>query len=173
MNKKFLAAVAVALCSAFAAPVFAQNACHGNACKGDKCKTEKCEKGKCAKADCKTSCEQAECKQVACPFENLNLTDAQKVKIKALNEKRRAQAKDAREKKNAVQRDGAKQCRADYLAELKQILTPEQYVKYLENAYSEGGRPMPQGKPGMHQGMKNMKHAKGDCKAGECPKNKK
>ena len=52
-----------------------------------------------------------------------------------------------------------KETRANYLAQLKQILTPEQYTQFLENNYLN--RPM------FNKMNKNGKNGKGDRKAGK------
>lgn len=154
MNKKIFAAVAVALAGAFAAPVFAQNTCPRQGCDPAKCAPEKC-----TKADCKNPCADAKC-----PFDNLNLTADQKTKLKALNTERRQKAAEARKDRKQC----GKECRADYLAKVKEILTPEQYVKFLESNYTDGAaRPRQQ----MHG--KHGHDRKADCKRQDCTANKK
>lgn len=84
-------------------------------------------------------------------FEGINLTDAQKAKIKALREEQRAQkeaAKKARgekkENKESLTAEQRQQMRAEkqakrqqakenFNAKVKAILTPELYAKFLEN----------------------------------------
>lgn len=96
-------------------------------------------------AECCT--EQAVCSEND-PFAGLNLTDAQKAKIKGLNaecHKQRKEAKDAKKAAAKAAREekarNANESRRSYLAKVKEILTPEQYVTYLENAYVNIGRP--------------------------------
>ncbi len=150
MNKKIFAAVAVALCSAFAAPAFAQNACPQNGCK-----PADCAPAKCSKADCGKPCADAKC-----PFDNLNLSADQKTKLQALNSERRRNAAEARKQAASAKKQCGKDCRADYLAKVKEILTPEQYVKFLENNYTDGAaRP-----------RHNMKDKKDNRQNANCPR---
>lgn len=83
------------------------------------------------------------------PFEGLNLTDQQKAKLEELKQadikqkkQLKEQSKQLKEQKKAeakAKKDAARQKRAqerrDYLAKIKSILTPEQYVQYLENNF--------------------------------------
>ena len=96
------------------------------------------------------------------PFEGLNLTEAQQNSIKQLNanrkEARKAQMKankENRKKMKAEMRNQHKASKKAYLNEVKAILTPEQYVSFLENSYmNASGR----------KGHKNAMHNKGDKK---------
>lgn len=92
-----------------------------------------------------------ECKEGFCPFEGLDLTDAQKEQLKQLRESNKAEqaakkadkkaeqaAKKADKKaeqaaKKEAKRDAREQAQREQLAKVKAILTPEQYVAYLEN----------------------------------------
>lgn len=144
-----------------AIPTFAQSK---PACDGDnKCKQETV----CCRQDKK--CNKPDSCRKAALFEGIQLTDAQKAKVEALNAKMYKERQEARqefakgkadakkavkdlskdEKKAAKQAgkdarraemkarcEAAKASKAAYLAEMKTILTPDQYVKYLENAYT-------------------------------------
>lgn len=97
----------------------------------------KCDK----KCDKTIQCEKAGkgCKKDAvCPFEGLNLSEAQQLKVKALQEKqqieRKAKKEDIKAKKEA-RKEERKLAKQNYLKELKSILTPEQYVQFLENQF--------------------------------------
>ncbi len=72
------------------------------------------------------------------PFDGLNLSAEQQTKLDALKAERKAnreaQAK-LRQEARKAKRDGACAARAAQLAKIKKILTPEQYVKFLENSY--------------------------------------
>lgn len=129
MNKKLIVA-ALGLCALVATPAaFAQTS--GN----DNGKKE-------LKADKRGGKRGAEAPN---PFEGLNLTADQQTKLEALKkeckEARMAKAetrqKQAQERKN-VNREEAKKARTEELAKIKAILTPEQYVKFLENSYLTG-----------------------------------
>ena len=73
------------------------------------------------------------------PFEGLTLTDAQQSKLKEVTDKQKAQRTE-KKKEAGKQREQARQerktKRSAYLKEVKAILTPEQYVTFLENAYN-------------------------------------
>lgn len=97
------------------------------------------------------------CKQGARLFEGVNLTAEQQTKLAALRESQQAKAaqawgerakmsKEVRKERAKVAREEARKDRAErdsmmkankraYLDGVKQILTPEQYVVFLENAY--------------------------------------
>lgn len=129
MNKKLIVA-ALGLCVLVATPAaFAQTS--GN----DNGKKE-------LKADKRGGKRGAEAPN---PFEGLNLTADQQTKLEALKkeckEARMAKAetrqKQVQERKN-VNREEAKKARTEELAKIKAILTPEQYVKFLENNYLTG-----------------------------------
>lgn len=68
------------------------------------------------------------------PFEGINLTDAQKSQLSNLEQNRKKDgAKKEKSDKDAASRKNKRDARKAYLEEVKQILTPEQYVTYLEN----------------------------------------
>ncbi|MCH5345638.1 MAG: hypothetical protein J1E63_00930 [Muribaculaceae bacterium] len=90
------------------------------------------------------------------PFEGLNLTDAQKAQLKQLQETRKAertakatQDKEARKAKKEAAKADRKAARKAYLEQIKAILTPEQYVQYLENIATEKSAVNKQAKKGM------------------------
>lgn len=99
-------------------------------------------------------------------FEGLNLTAEQQSALDALKanrnqaraEKRKEmKGKDKEARKEALKdaRQQARQSRVEYLNEIKKILTPEQYVKYLENSYLKQGNPA--ARPGHKKGHKGPK----------------
>lgn len=123
MKKLIVALAAVAMTGGFAA-------------KADVCRQECENNNNCAAADCSAAkCAQPECKG-ACPFDNLNLTDAQKEQFKAL----RAKKAEARKAQKDAKKQAKSDCRRAELAEIKAILTPEQYVQFLENNYVQRGK---------------------------------
>lgn len=84
------------------------------------------------------SCTAPQGKAAYNPFAGLNLTEQQQAKLDALKQEKQA-AKEAAKKDKAdrkqADRAKAQQSRADDLAKIKAILTPEQYVTFLENNY--------------------------------------
>ena len=125
------------------------------------------------------------------PFEGLNLSEAQQTKLAELKKSDKAQRGT---KKNATCNqatcnqncDSAKQSnqkqriadrrtmRSEYLGQVKQILTPEQYTKFLENNYvnASSRKCQPNGKlntKGNRRGDLNKKHANGGKTRGQKP----
>lgn len=123
--KKLIAAIAVIAATAgFSASAKENDRTH--------CSTPDCcpPDRECTTADC--NCDSTRCTpRPACPFEDLNLTDEQKQKIQDLKKKqvenRKAKADNRRESREEAMRNE--------LAQLKAILTPEQYTKLLENNF--------------------------------------
>lgn len=114
------------------------------------CAPANCNQTQCVPAaNCnQTQCIPANCdynRGRNCPFANLNLTDAQKQQLQSLNQKYDAQKselkKDNKTRNEAAKtefRKQAKQMQEQRLADIKKILTPEQYTLYLENCYMTG-----------------------------------
>lgn len=92
------------------------------------------------------------------PFEGLNLTAEQTEAIKAIPTPREVMkaAKKQQGDSNTGFRTMMLDVRKNYLAQVKQVLTPEQYTQFLENFY-----------------VKQMPMGKKDKKAGHGPKGKK
>lgn len=87
-----------------------------------------------------------DCRKAACPFDGLNLTDAQKSQLQQLNESRREARKAQAENRKADKQrgDSARMAerragKKEYLEQVKAIIGPEQYVVFLENFYVNGG----------------------------------
>lgn len=97
----------------------AQTPAAGSCCGKQKACTE-------AKAQC---CDKQKAECAATPFDGLNLSDKQKAQIQALREECQKESQAARKQK-ADDRKARKEAK---LAKIKSILTPEQYVKFLEN----------------------------------------
>lgn len=109
-------------------------------------------------------------------FDGIALTEAQQTKLNELEAKQQAQRqarqaemkeKKAAEKAEKQQRDQKdkearmaqkKAAKQEYLKQIQAILTPQQYVQFLENNVKLGH----EGKPGMHKGMKEGRGQKGD-----------
>lgn len=135
MKKIFAAAIAALL---FAAPsMFAADPAN---CSRKNCQQQNCQQPNCTQQPCQQVCDRATLNcQRPCPFDGLNLTADQQARIKALQETCRAenrQDKADRKAEKARQRDDR---RRQYLNNVKEILTPEQYVTFLENNFINGG----------------------------------
>lgn len=98
---------------------------------------------KCTNTECthQKKCDK-DCKKAINPFEGLNLTADQQAKLEALKQNCPAKAerqKADKQSKNDEQKANMKAQRAqgkrDFLAQVKGILTPEQYVQFLENSF--------------------------------------
>ena len=126
MNKKVLFAGIIALTGVFASASAQQPQQNQAAC---------CTEQSCAKPTSK-----------ACtynPFAGLNLTEQQQAQIDALKQEQKAAREAAKKDKADRQqqdRQQAKDARAQNLAKIKAILTPEQYVTFLENSYLSAGQ---------------------------------
>lgn len=94
-------------------------------------------------------------------FEGITLTPDQQTKIAALQDKckkERADKKDAKKQERADRRNAAKEAKKARLAAMKDILTPEQYVVFLENMVVNPAPQGPRMAPGRgHKDMKDMK----------------
>lgn len=137
-----------------------------------------CAPQNCAQVYCQqTNCPQANCTQVPCDrqykarpaqcngfscFNGLNLTDTQKQQLQALcknyGEKRQALRGDAKQNKQRNDslkkdlRNKAQDLKRQQLADIKKILTPEQYTQFLEQNYINNGP--------RHAARGNFKHHK-------------
>ncbi|MCM1369769.1 MAG: hypothetical protein NC204_05285 [Candidatus Amulumruptor caecigallinarius] len=100
------------------------------------------------------------------PFANLNLSEDQKSKIKTLgSENRKAKtefmqkAGTARENKDTTFKfkKGIKELKTNYLKGLREILTSDQYIQFLENNYVNNSGSKIGGKHGMKSGKSDFK----------------
>lgn len=174
MNKKILA-LAIAAVTLMASSASArENRCANN---GNNCKIEKCEKNVCKKDNCKKqACKKDNCKQNVCkpgtrdckkkcnPFEGLNLSQEQQTRIAAIPTPRQVM-KAAVEKgdvKHENVREYVRTVRADYLNNVKQVLSSDQYTKFLENNFINAPAKKDQ---------KNGKFGKGHKQYNKCKKN--
>ena len=90
-----------------------------------------------------------------CPFDKVTgITAEQKAKLQALSPKKDKEAakadKQAKREEQKAKRDAA---RKEYLNSVKQILTPEQYVEFLEISFVNQSGPH---KHAMHKGAQKM-----------------
>lgn len=185
MTKKIMT-FAVALATIFAGSAFAQDngalkkgargACTQTECKKECTKDKKdcAKKGDFKRGDKKCCKDSA---KVYNSFAGLNLTADQQSKLKVIPTPKavmKAAKKDKLE--NGVNpRDFARTVRQDYLSQVKQVLTADQYVQFLENNYvnqpakQKQGNKAPQGqKKGKGQkSFKGQKEFKGGQKDGQ------
>lgn len=169
MKKTFLTSI-IALAALVAMPAAAQT--DGTS---DATRTEQCAKD-CKKKEKKLRHAGRHDMNRSNAFEGITLSEEQKEALKAL----RPQRPEKRERQQAdsvAPRDSHKKMRAEYVNGVKQILTPDQYVVFLENivindAMIPGGNEMRQHGPKGPQGVKghgkDVKH-KG-AKDGKGPK---
>lgn len=115
-------------------------------------------------------------------FEGITLSDTQKEALKALRPQRPEQKKDGEKRDSVTPRHNREKMRADFVNGVKGILTPEQYVIFLENIVirdakipgagqdmHKGG--MPKGEKGkMHQGGKGPKRDAKGPRDGKTPR---
>jgi hypothetical protein len=144
MKKILLSAVVVTM------SLFSFNAmAHGKQCDKKDCQKETCDKHKkCDKME-KTNCTN--------PFVGIELTKAQQEKLEALKAScpikvnKKADRKKFHQYRDSIARDA----KVKHLAEVKKILTPEQYVQFLENMVLNSPKKAPKhGHHGMHKGKK-------------------
>lgn len=97
---------------------------------------------------CPEGCTPATCTAPQCnkpcfdPFAGLNLSADQQTKLQALKAECKAQKQQTKADKKALRQQAKADCKARraenrkaMLAKVKDILTPEQYVTFLENAF--------------------------------------
>lgn len=152
--KKFILSLAFVTAGVFAFNAAAQDSC----CNSEKtcCQTPE---GDCCQAQGKPGKAPK-----ANPFEGLNLTEQQQEAVKAVNDKFAQTRKEARKTKESANKDckGGVECKKAYLKEIQNILTPEQYVAYLENLAVQPQGPKGQGhRPGKPHARP---HGKQNCK---------
>ena len=127
---------------------------------------KQCDKSQCVKEKCDKAQKCGKQMQAPCPFDGLNLTPEQKEKIKAL--KANCKENKCDRKKQRAHRDSmAQAAKAKHLAEIKAILTPEQYVQYLENMVVKQGPKQGRMSRQNHKCGKMKQHC---SQQGQCPK---
>lgn len=119
--------------------------------------------------DNQKNCERKECKfGNKKAFDGITLTEQQQTALQKICADRAAKLKEnkaERQQRDSVARQSRRQAKLDYLHQIQQVLTPEQYVTFLENQVVNGGqgKMAKQGhhgnKPGkdMKKGGKDMK----------------
>ncbi len=125
--------------------------------------------GLCGPKDC---CSPREC----AAFEGITLTEAQKTALKQLKADRKnkaLEAKKAKRQADSLKRVARRAERLEYLHQVQKILTPDQYVTFLENTIVNNGGPGKGFKPGK-EFMGGPRHGKqfNRDNNGPCPYNK-
>ena len=116
------------------------------------------------KGECPKEKGNCEAKQKCNPFENLDLTAEQKIKLDELKAKCAAERDTQKLEGDKAKAENKGQ---KMLEEVKKILTPEQYVKFLENNFLANGKQMHKGSHGP-KGYACKNIDKKDCK--DCKK---
>lgn len=107
-------------------------------------------------AQTRTTCDK---KDKCCEmFDDLNLTDAQKQKLKEMRTKRMEARKAAKAESKEQRRAQKEQCEKEMLEEVKSVLTPEQYQKFLEKQAAKSMRK--EGLKHHRDGKKGPRHDK-------------
>lgn len=98
------------------------------------------------------------------PFDGLNLTDAQKIRLQELDKQRREAGKERvkatkeeKQRNDSARTQQRKAAKKSYLEEVKAIIGPEQYVVFLENSYINSGSHRAAHDKAMKQGKKHDK----------------
>lgn len=129
MKKRiFTAAIALAAICGLSASAQKPDCAPGSPCDES---AQQCRK---TPGQCDSVCDAPYCEV----FAGLNLTDSQKSAIKKLNGDRKA----ARQKSDKDRRETRRQARRDYFDGVKKVLTPDQYVQFLETIVIEQPAPM-------------------------------
>lgn len=135
MNKNVIAGMMLATAAIFGTSAAYADQCKSTDCKDTNCKKEKCEPTKCNNCN----------KEARNPFAGLNLTteqqsklDALKAECKAKKDEVKKEATDRRNQAKKEMREDATKAKTEMLGKIKAILTPEQYVQFLENTFVQG-----------------------------------
>ncbi|MCM1293228.1 MAG: hypothetical protein NC111_05040 [Bacteroides sp.] len=174
MTKKFFT-LAIATILTLGMSSFAQSPTEGNPTKseckrdGKKCDKKKCDKSCDKKGDKKgdKKCDKKCGKHCANPFEGLNLTPEQQTKLQSIPTPAQVM-KAARDQKSdgqaspEMRRQVVRDIRSNYLKQVSAVLTPEQYVQFLESNYINQSPAKP-GK-GDKKGDRKCDKKKGDRK---------
>lgn len=122
-----------------------------------------------------SACTQCPAAKKANPFDGLDLTEKQQAELKALRdgckaERAKIAAKEKAEKKEMIEQRMKDQ--KEYLGKIKEILSPEQYVQFLENCYLNNGAGRPFGHRGGKDGMRPGKPGKDGRGMRQCKKSR-
>lgn len=145
MKKKILS-ISVLLASIFTISSVAQNPASQSCQPAQPCQTTQCGNSQCP--------DDQQCQSV---FAGLNLTDKQKEEIKSLKpskeqiQEQKLKNKAKKDAERQQRREQRQQSRKDYLSKIKAILTPEQYVQFLESNYLTQGIKSDKNKPGKNR----------------------
>ena len=125
---------------------------------------------------CPAQCQKARCADPLAAFQGITLTADQKAQITKINDQMVAErqkakleqdaaklkAREVRQEKDSVMRAKRMQERLDYLHQVQKVLTPQQYVTFLENTAVQQNLPGKGFKPGKGaKAGKDMKQGRG------------
>lgn len=159
MIKKKVLTLAIAVMSMAGFSAMAQNTGNANCTVN---KEARCKQG----ANCEKT---AKCKKSKCDknlFAGMNLTEAQQTQLKQLAEKQRASrsekmaaAKADKQRNDSVRVAERQAAKKSYLSDVKAVLTPDQYVVFLENFFvnADGGHGPRKAAVQQGHGKKQMK----------------
>ena len=143
--KKTIISMAVIAASIFSFSAAAQNPAQQCPNNGSQCPTD----APCVKSECPTLPGKNCYKVKYNPFAGINLTAEQEAKLDNLRQQQLAERKNReqqfkdQERTRRAERDSISRAkRLDGLRQIKAILTPEQYVTFLENMAVSGRSPM-------------------------------
>lgn len=170
MKKKIFAFAVAALALVSVASAQTTTCSENAACAKNNCPTvkERCVGDKGERCDRDRKCN---------PFEGLNLSAEQQTKLRAISCPR-VVLKEAREKgigKDVNPREYVRTVRADYLKQIKSVLSSDQYKQFLENYYiNQAPAKAKAGKnfKGQKSNGKKYKGHKVDCAKQQCQKDR-
>ncbi|MBO5268111.1 MAG: hypothetical protein J6B13_05080 [Muribaculaceae bacterium] len=130
--KKNIFTIALAIAALCGLPAAAQTAKPANECPAKECAAPACDN---------TSCVRKDKGQRPDPFAGITLTEQQKAALDSLKPDKCDKAVANKAENANKQRPDRRQARRDYINGVKNILTPEQYVVFLENIVVESPAP--------------------------------
>lgn len=131
--------------------------------------TAPCGNQECTNATCQgnhQACTAGRPQNCPNPFEGLDLTAEQQTALQALAPQNRNADRAAQRE---ARRENVQNSRTEYLAQVKNILTHEQYITFLENSFVKAGQGnmRPQNRAGMRQEQRVNRNANTNLRAAQ------